>query len=82
MLGELFSSDVKGVISSLSGTLNWTLAFVVTISYPPIRDAIGPAMCFLIFTIISIIGTAFCYFIVPETKSKTLAEIQQMLGEN
>lgn len=79
MLGELFSSDVKGVAGSLSGTLNWTLAFLVTVSYPPIKELIGPAMCFVIFTVLSCIGTIFCFFLVPETKGKSLSEIQKML---
>jgi hypothetical protein len=82
MMGELFSSDVKGVASSLTGTLNWTLAFLVTIAYPPLRTSIGPASCFILFTIISFCGTLFSAFIVPETKGKSLAEIQKMLGED
>lgn len=82
MIGELFSSDVKGVAGSLAGTLNWSLAFIVTISYPPLSSAIGVSACFLIFTGISVCGTAFSYFIVPETKGKSLKEIQKMLGEN
>ncbi|KAG5684031.1 hypothetical protein PVAND_013284 [Polypedilum vanderplanki] len=40
MIGELFSSDVKGIASSMAGTLNWTLAFIVTVTYPSIRDII------------------------------------------
>jgi Na+/melibiose symporter-like transporter len=81
MMGELFSSDVKGIAGSLTGTLNWVLAFVVTVSYPPLREAIGPSTCFIIFTVISVIGTLFSYFVVPETKGKSLSEIQEMLGE-
>lgn len=81
MVGELFSSDVKGIAGSLTGTLNWTLAFIVTISYLPLSQSIGVSACFLIFTGLSIVGTLFSYFIVPETKGKSLKEIQEMLGE-
>lgn len=81
MMGELFSSDVKGIAGSLSGTLNWTLAFIVTVSYPPLRESLGPSNCFIIFTVLSCIGTLFSYFIVPETKGKSLKEIQDLLGE-
>lgn len=80
-MGELFSSDVKGIAGSLTGTLNWTLAFIVTVAYPPLRESIGPSACFIIFTVISVIGTLFSAFAVPETKGKSLAEIQKMLGE-
>ena len=81
-MGEIFASDVKGMAGSLTGTLNWTLAFIVTVAYPPLRHSIGPCACFIIFTVISIIGTLFSAFVVPETKGKSIAEIQKMLGEN
>ena len=81
MVGEIFSSDIKGLAGSLTGTLNWTLAFIVTITYPYLTKYIGVSACFFIFTILSVIGTLFSYFIVPETKGKSLKEIQEMLGE-
>jgi Na+/melibiose symporter-like transporter len=81
MVGEIFSSDVKGLAGSLTGTLNWGLAFIVTAAYPPLTKLIGVSTCFFIFTGISIVGTLFSYFVVPETKGKSLKEIQEMLGE-
>lgn len=81
MIGELFSSDVKGIAGSLTGTLNWSLAFVVTVSYPSLSQSIGISACFLIFTVLSLIGTCFTFYFVPETKGKSLTEIQDMLGE-
>lgn len=63
----------------MSSTLNWTLAFIVTVTFPTIRDLIGPSSCFIIFTVLSFIGAIFSYF-VPETKGKSLAEIQKILS--
>lgn len=82
MVGELFSSDVKGFAGSVAGTLNWSLAFIVTVSYPTLSQSIGVSACFLIFTFLSICGALFSFFIVPETKGKSLKEIQEMLGGN
>jgi uncharacterized membrane protein required for colicin V production len=70
MVGELFSSDVRGFAGSVTGTLNWGLAFIVTAAYPPLTKLIGVSACYFIFTAISV-----------ETKGKSLPEIQQMLGE-
>jgi hypothetical protein len=56
---ELFSSDVKGFTGSLAGTLNWGLAFFVTVSYPPLSKSIGISVCFLIFTRLRIASTFF-----------------------
>jgi SP family facilitated glucose transporter-like MFS transporter 8 len=80
-ISEIFASDVRAVAGAIAGTLNWTLAFVVTITYPPIREAIGPSACFLVFAILSFIGVAFAQFFVPETKGKSIAEIQKILGD-
>lgn len=81
MIGELFSSDIKGPASSGCAFMNWFLAFVVTISYPPLKEAIYPSNCFFIFTAVSLVGVFFSLFIVPETKGKTLKEIQDLLGK-
>ncbi|CAO1381672.1 unnamed protein product [Diamesa serratosioi] len=79
MMGEIFSTDIKGIAGSLTGTLNWFLAFLITVLYPPIQENIGASFSFLIFTGFSILGTFFVYFVVPETKGKSLSEIQEML---
>lgn len=80
-ISEIFASDVRAIAGAVAGTLNWTLAFVVTITYPPVRESIGPAACFLIFTALSFIGAVFSKLIVPETKGKSVAEIQKILGD-
>lgn len=80
-LSEIFASDIRGIGGSLAGTLNWTLAFAVTVTYPPVRELIGPSACFLVFTALSFIGTLFAKFVVPETKGISIAEIQKLLGD-
>ncbi|KAK9887171.1 hypothetical protein WA026_020625 [Henosepilachna vigintioctopunctata] len=77
---EVFPSEIKSVASSAAGTLNWFIAFIVTKYYQPLTVLIGTDITFYIFTLISISGTLFVYFIVPETKGKSLDEIQRELG--
>jgi hypothetical protein len=81
MLGEIVSNDIKCVASSVIASFNWILAFVVTVSYPPLRETIYPSNCFFIFSGLSLIGIMFSIFIVPETKGKTLKEIHDFLGK-
>lgn len=82
MIGEIFAPDIKGVASSIAGTSNWLLAFVVTKTFTDLRDAVGLGETFWIFSGLTVLGTIFVFFLVPETKGKTLQEIQAMLGEN
>lgn len=80
MVGELFAPQIKGFASSLSCVLNWILAFVVTRFYSDLASSFGTHTTFWIFAVISAIGTAFVFFFVPETKGKTLDQIQKELG--
>lgn len=80
MIGELFAPDVKGVASSMAGAFNWTLAFVVTKTFVNIKDAMGTGPTFFLFSAISLLGLVFVFFVVPETKGLSLANIQKMLA--
>jgi MFS family permease len=65
MMGELFASDVKGIAAPLTGTLNWFLGEIFIVK----------SFCGL-----SVLGTVFVFLVVPETKGKSLNEIQLMLS--
>jgi SP family facilitated glucose transporter-like MFS transporter 8 len=80
MVGELFAPQIKGFASSLSCVLNWILAFIVTRFYSDLAVSFGTHTTFWIFSVISVIGTVFVFFLVPETKGKTLDEIQKELA--
>ncbi|GJQ70736.1 hypothetical protein Trydic_g669 [Trypoxylus dichotomus] len=77
---ELFPSEIKAVASSAAGTFNWFLAFLVTRFYLDLKEAIGGDITFYIFSGISILGTLFVLLVIPETKGKTMEEIQDMLN--
>lgn len=77
---EIFPPEVKAKCSSAAATFNWLLAFVVTKTYLIVAKAIGNDMTFYIFAIILATGVAFVLLIIPETKGKSFAEIQNELA--
>ncbi|XP_060834889.1 facilitated trehalose transporter Tret1-2 homolog isoform X2 [Rhopalosiphum padi] len=79
MMGEIYSSEVKPIGTSLTTCTNWTLVFVVTYVSTELTRWLGQAGCFLTFSAFCLMGAAFAASIVPETKNKTLAEIQLKL---
>lgn len=79
MPSEIFTSDIKGVAGSFVGSFNWLLAFFITKFYLDIEHVIGQDSSFYIFSVISLIGSLFVHFILPETKGKTIEEIQHAL---
>ena len=80
MIGELFPPQIKGMASSLSCLLNWFLAFIVTKFFQNLQEEIGTYTTFWIFAGISLLGTILVFLILPETKGKTIDEIQRILG--
>lgn len=79
MMGELFANDIKGVAGSAAGAFNWGLAFLITRTFKDVSEAIGRGETFWVFAGFCVLGIVFVFFCVPETKGKSLAEIQRML---
>ncbi|XP_045495406.1 facilitated trehalose transporter Tret1 isoform X5 [Colias croceus] len=80
MAGELCLIDIKAFVGSTAGTFNWLLSFTVTSTFNSLNNAIGSGQVFWLFAGIMVIGFIFIFFIVPETKGKSVDEIQIMLG--
>jgi len=78
MMSELFSPEVKSLASSISTSFNWTLAFLVTKFFSTMVKGLTEAGAFWFFGSFTIVTFFFCMFFVPETKGKTLDEIQQL----
>lgn len=76
---EIFTPELKGIISSAAGTFNWFLAFIVTKFYGELATKVGQDSTFYGFAVISLVGVVFVYFFVIETKGKTAEEIQNEL---
>jgi hypothetical protein len=81
MMGEMFPSNVKGLALSI-GSMLLSLCFViVTKLYQVAVDGIGPYITFWFFAGVSATGIAFVFFLVPETKGKSLENIVMELNE-
>ncbi|XP_043464698.1 facilitated trehalose transporter Tret1-like isoform X1 [Leptopilina heterotoma] len=82
MIGEVFSLQTKGTAGSAACLFNWLMAFIVTKFFSNLTESFGNGATFIIFSVICGIGVVFVYFLVPETKGKTLQEIQSELEGN
>lgn len=80
MISELYSSDIKTIASPITGAFNWMIVFVLTLSFDYVKTSIGIGQTFWIFAGFSFVGIFFIFFLVPETKGKSLSEIQEMLA--
>ncbi|KAH9634932.1 hypothetical protein HF086_017231 [Spodoptera exigua] len=83
MMAELFPVEYRGTATGITVIINWMLVFVVTLCFPIMQVAIGIYSCFWFFAGFMILGTIFVFFLIPETKGKTVSQIQAILaGKN
>lgn len=80
MVSELFSKDINAIAGPAMGFINPCLTFIVTITYSFSSEAIGIGPTFWIYAGTSFLGILYVFFLVPETKGKSLSEIQDMLA--
>lgn len=76
LCGELFPRKFRGLGSGLTSGFNFMCFFVVIKTMPAMIELIKPEGTFAIYGSVALIGTSALYFILPETKNKTLQEIQ------
>jgi MFS family permease len=78
MLPELFPQRVRGYTAGITVCFAYFMSFVAIKSYPSMLSLMGNGMIFLIYGIFSFLGTIFVHFFLPETKEKTLQEIENL----
>jgi len=80
IMGEILHPNVKGKCSAIATSFVWFSAFIVTKIYASLVAAVGVAWAFWIFSGVSFLGTALVFICVPETKGKTLDDIQAIFS--
>lgn len=80
MMIEVLPKEITPVVSSVLGAFNWLLAFIITATFNSIADVIGIGQTFWIFASLSLTGIIFVLVVVPETKGKSMIDIQRMLS--
>lgn len=77
MVGELFAVQTKGLGSGISVMMT-SIAFFATVkTAPAMFDSIGHHGTYLFYGVSTLLGTVFLYFCLPETKEKTLLQIEE-----
>lgn len=77
--GELFATNMRGHASS---AMNITICLSISVTsklFHYLMTSFGLYVPFTFFSICSFAGMLYCYKFVPETRGKTLEEIQQLM---
>ena len=76
LVGEIFPLAIRGRASGLASSFNWIGSFLVGLMFPIMTAAFSQAAVFAIFGVICLIGVLFVTKFVPETRGRTLEEIE------
>jgi MFS transporter, SP family, galactose:H+ symporter len=76
MSSEIFPNRLRGTGASISTGANWAANLLVSITFLSLLHAAGNALTFWIYAFLALVTLVFVWFIVPETKGKTLEQIE------
>ncbi len=79
LFSELFPNKIRGLAISFVGLINSAVSFLVQLVFPWELSTLGSATTFLIYGIFGAIGLVFILWVVPETKGKSLEELEAIL---
>ncbi|MEM9051878.1 MAG: sugar porter family MFS transporter [Bacteroidota bacterium] len=79
LFSELFPLKIRGVAISFVGFVNSAVSAGVQFVFPWELSTIGSTMTFLIYGVFALIGVIFIALKVPETKGKSLEELEEIL---
>lgn len=79
MFSEIFPLRVRGLAISIAGFFNSAISWLVQQLFPVGMDTVGPAIVFAFFGTLSVAAFVFTIFIIPETKGRTLEELEKLL---
>ncbi|XP_016985305.1 facilitated trehalose transporter Tret1 [Drosophila rhopaloa] len=77
MISELFPQRVRGPASGLTVAVGMFISFVVLKTYPDLKGRIGMSNCFIFFGFMALLALVFIYWALPETRRRTLLEIEE-----
>jgi sugar porter (SP) family MFS transporter len=79
LISEIFPNRIRGAAVSIAVASLWIACFLLTVTFKPINAALGAAGTFWLYGGICLIGFLVLFRSIPETKGKTLEQIEKEL---
>jgi len=79
VISEIFPTRIRGMAMAVATFSLWTACFVLTYTFPLLNKGLGSYGTFWLYGIICVLGFIFVKTTLPETKGKSLEEIEKEL---
>lgn len=85
-ISEIFPNSVRSKGQTLGSSTHWIMAWIVSWVFPIVVQSsdgqsseLGGAIAFAVFAIVAVVQLFFAWKIMPETKGKSLEQIQNLV---
>jgi sugar porter (SP) family MFS transporter len=79
VISEIFPNRIRGAAMAIAVAALWLACFILTYSFPTLNKTLGPDGTFWVYAGICVVGFFFIKVKLPETKGKTLEQIEREL---
>jgi MFS family permease len=79
IISEIFPNRIRGAAMAVAVAALWIACFILTSTFPLLNALLGPAGTFWLYAVICVCGFLFIHRRLPETKGKTLEQIEREL---
>jgi MFS family permease len=78
-IAEIFPNQVRAKGQTLGSSTHWVMAAIIAFSFPMLAEKLGGGNTFLFFSIMMVLQLLFVWKVMPETKGKSLEQIERTL---
>ncbi len=79
VISEIFPNRIRGAAMSVAVSALWIACFLLTFTFPILNAKLGSSGTFWLYGLICVLGCVFIFFKLPETKGKSLEQIEREL---
>lgn len=76
VIAEIFPNDIRALGVAVATAANWIGNFLISTTFPPLRDAIGIGNIYLLYAVFAAIGLIFVVRSLPETNGIELEDMK------
>ena len=77
LISEIYPLKIRNSAEGVAATFNWGANLVVALTFLTLVEKLGPSLTFWFYGLCAIAAGLFSHYIVPETKGRTLEEIEE-----
>ena len=78
-ISEIFPNQIRAKGQTLGSTTHWIMAAIIAFSFPYLAEKAGGGNTFLFFCIMMCLQLVFVWRLMPETKGRSLEQIEHTL---